>query len=224
MDRPDNSASDLRGALRDIRWTNRWLGGRSGLLQAVRPFLLEVDRPLTVLDVGTGGADLPLALVRFARGLGRELTVVAVDIDPTTSAIAARETAGCSEVRVLCADARRLPFDGGCFDLVVASLFLHHFEDDEVTALLRAFSATARRAVVVNDLRRHLIPWAFIAAAARLTARHPMYVHDAPLSVLRGFTPDELRLAAQRAGAKRVRLERRWPYRLLMTLTHEAGA
>ena len=90
--------------------------------------------------------------------------------------------------------------------------------------LLRKLRRIARRAVIVNDLRRHRVPWAFIATVAHVTRRDPMFRHDAPLSVLRGFTVDELRAAGRDAGVTDPRVVRRWPYRLVMTLPAETAA
>ena len=226
MDRPDNRPDELEGALRDIRLVNRYLGGSRALLSELRPLLhgARPDRPLELLDVGTGGADLPLAMVRFARRVGRELRVTALDRDPQTAAIAARAAADTPEIRVVVSDACALPFAERSFDLVTASMFLHHFAHDEVVRLLASFRRLARQAVVVNDLRRHLLPWSFIHVVSRATRRHPMFVHDAPLSVLRGFTPRELQRAAREAGASRAMVRRRWPFRLLLTLEASNGA
>ena len=120
MDRPDNSRADLAATLHDIEKVNRLLGGRRVLLEALRPFLAAAPRgrPLEILDVGTGGADLPLAFVREAREAGCDVRVTAIDRDPATAAIAAREVAGHPEVRVVRCDARVPPFGAGSFDTV----------------------------------------------------------------------------------------------------------
>ena len=97
-------------------------------------------------------------------------------------------------------------------------MFLHHFAEAEAAALLASFAKVARRAVIVNDLERGALPWAFIAVAARLARRSALFVHDAPLSVRRGFTVSELRALARRAGSDRARVTRRWPFRLALTL------
>ncbi|HXV77281.1 MAG TPA: methyltransferase domain-containing protein [Candidatus Polarisedimenticolaceae bacterium] len=224
IDRPDNTVADLRAAFGDIGWTHRWLGGRAVLLSALGPYLDRSDGPLRILDVGTGAADLPLAIIAWARRLGRPVEVVGLDRDFGVTSIAAGAAAGCAELTVVCADARRLPFDDRSFDLVTASLFLHHFGPGEWIKLLGGFRRVARRAVVVCDLRRHLLPWVFLAGLARLTRRHPMFVHDAPLSVLRGFTDRELLDAATACGASSVSLRRRWPFRLLLTIRVEGEA
>ena len=225
MDRTDNTPDALSGALDDLRSINRFLRGSKILVDAVRPFLLAGDDtgPLTVLDVGTGGADVPLALVAEARRLGRSIRIVAVDRDPTTLAYARRKTEDTPEIELQVADASALPFAPASFDLVTASLFLHHFSHDDAVRLLSSFRRICRRAVLINDLERHVVPWAFIAFAARVTRRHPMFVHDAPLSVLRGFTPGELLAAARAAGSTDASVRERVPFRLLLTMPSEGS-
>ncbi len=225
MDRTDNTPEDLNGALDDLHSVNRFLGGSKTLVDAVRPFLLakDVGEPLSVLDVGTGGADLPLDLVASARRLGRPIRVIAIDRDEVTLDYARRKTGATPEIELHAADAFDLPFAPASFDLVTASLFLHHFTHDDAVRLLASFRRLARRAVLINDLERHVIPWAFIAVLARVTRRHPMFVNDAPLSVLRGFTPGELLAAAREAGAADATVVDRMPYRLLLTMPAEAS-
>jgi len=225
MDRPGNTPAELEGALDDIRSVNRFLRGSSILVDAVLPFVLAEPpgATLSVLDVGTGGADLPRALVAAARRRGRTIRVVAVDRDPVTIAYARRASVGLAEIETREADAFDLPFAPASFDIVTASMFLHHFEHADAARLLAGFRSIARRAVFINDLRRHVVPWAFIGLAARATRRHPMFVHDAPLSVLRGFTDEELRAVARDAGAADATVERRVPYRLLLTMAGRGG-
>ncbi len=220
MDRADNLPAALTLALEDIRSVNRLLGGSKIVVEALQPFFAEGsgEEPLSILDVGTGAADIPVAVVDAARALGRRVRVVAVDRDPVTVAHARRAVAGVQEIAVARAEAGRLPFPAASFDVVIASMFLHHFGHREAVGLLEGFRRLARRAVLVNDLRRHLVPWAFIGLAARASARSPMFVHDAPLSVLRGFTEDELLAMGREAGDTGAAVSRRFPYRLLLTL------
>lgn len=226
MDRTDNDPADLTDTLDDIRLVNRYLRGSSIILRAVRPFLEAArgNRVLSVLDVGTGGADLPMDLVADARRRGCNIRVVAVDRDPVTLRYAREQTAGTPEIEVLPADAFALPFPPASFDLVIASMFLHHFIEDDAVRLVTGFRRIATRAVIINDLRRHLVSWAFISLASRVTRRHPMFVHDAALSVLRGFTRAELKTIAKRSGSADATVRRRLPYRLLLNMPAGSGA
>jgi SAM-dependent methyltransferase len=215
MDRPDNRPEDLAGALADIGIVNRWLGGARVVVDALRPYLRN-DGTTRILDVGTGGADLPLAIAREAERLGRHVEIVGIDRDPATVALAKSAAGGEPSISIRETDAFATEFADGAFDVVTASMFLHHFVHADAVRLIREFRRIARRAVLVNDLERHAIPWAFIWLGARLTRRHPMFVHDAPLSVLRGFTPSELAAIAKEAGAPDAKVHDRWPYRLLL--------
>lgn len=220
IDRSDNAAADLEAAFRDIREVNRRLRGSRVLLDALDPYLdwTGEGESFSVLDVGAGGGDLLVDLVAHAKARRIAVRAVGVERDPITAAIARRETAGVPEIEIVEADAFHLPYGEGSFDVVTASLFLHHFEYQEVVVLLRRFLRIARKAVVVNDLRRHLLPWAFIAVAARVRGASSMFRHDAPLSVLRGFTVAELEAAAEDAGAFGFAVVRRWPFRLAASI------
>ena len=100
----------------------------------------------------------------------------------------------------LVADAFQLPFQPQSFDFVLCSLFLHHFTDGQATSLLTAFYEIARKALVVCDLERHLIPYIFLPATRLLFGWDPVTVHDGTRSVRAGFRYGELLALAQKAG------------------------
>jgi SAM-dependent methyltransferase len=198
---PDDEA--LR-SLADIRFVNRWLGNRGRLAAVVRPYLEASPRP-RLLDVGCGTADIPAHLLRTAP---RSTVAVGVDIKLLHLAAAARE------VRRVRADVRALPFPPRSFDVVLASLFLHHFDAAEVAAVLRGLFALARRALVINDLRRARVPYVFGKAAFPLLFRSRVSVADGLLSIRRGFTAGELEAAFAEAQIP-VLIRRTFPYRFL---------
>ncbi|HSD65921.1 MAG TPA: methyltransferase domain-containing protein [Vicinamibacteria bacterium] len=190
-------------SLADLRLVNRWLGNRASLLRAVRPHLPPGGR---LLDVGCGSGDVLAFLLSRLPG-----PLVAVGLDVKTLHLRAAPPV----VRRVVADARRPPFADGTFDVVTASLFLHHFADGELPPLLRRLSRLARRALVVNDLHRALVPFLFGRLAFPLLFRSRVSVEDGLLSIRRGFRADELRAAFARAGLSAVVVRRRFPYRLL---------
>jgi len=118
-------------------------------------------------------------------------------------------------VRRVVGDVRRLPFPDRSFDVVTASLFLHHFDAPELPGLLRDLARLARSALVVNDLRRARVPLAFGRVAFPLLFRSRVSVEDGLLSIRRGFREPELREAFAAAGLPAVRVRRSFPYRLL---------
>jgi SAM-dependent methyltransferase len=205
MDEPGVEIRDLADSLADLRSVNRWLGSAATMIRRLGPLILRVanrsDRPVRLLDVGTGSADLPLRLVAWSRKHGVDLRVVACDRHPTTAALAIRATAGQSAVRVVLADALALPFGDDAFDLGLCSTTLHHFPDASAVRVLRELDRVSRTGVLVSDLRR--TPAAALGArllAATVWRGNPVTRHDGPLSVAAAFTPDELVRLAHDAG------------------------
>jgi SAM-dependent methyltransferase len=198
---PDDEA---RASLADLRFVNRWLGNRRAFESAVRPFLEASPHP-RLLDVGCGSADVPAAIVR---GLGRPMLAVGLDAKLLHLREAPRQVA------TVQGDVGALPFRLRSFDVVTASLFLHHFGDESLPELLRNLFALARRALVVNDLHRAWVPYFFGRATFRALLRSRVSVQDGLLSIRRGFKEADLRQAFERAGIP-VLIRRSWPYRLL---------
>jgi SAM-dependent methyltransferase len=204
--------ADALASLGDIRFVNRWLGNRSQLAAAVLPLLGDTPRP-RLLDVGCGSGDVPAYLVRLRQGA---LLAVGADIKPL------HLKAAPPEVRGVVADVRALPFAPESFDVVTASLFLHHFDGAEVAEVLRLLYSLARRALVVNDLQRARVPYVFGRIAFPLIFRSRVSVEDGLLSIRRAFTQGELAAAFGQAGIP-VRVRRAWPYRLLAVAEKPGG-
>ncbi len=202
---------EARRSLGDLRLVNRWLGGRRSLGDAVRPCLREGGR---LLDVGCGSADLPAFLLR---SFPHRITAVGLDIKLLHLQQAP------PEVHRVVADVRALPFAPRSFDVVTASLFLHHFDAPEVPLVLRALFDLARRALVVNDLRRARVPLVFGRAVFPWVFRSPVSVSDGLLSIRRGFRPEELRAGFAEAGIAKVTIRRRFPYRLVAVAERREG-
>jgi hypothetical protein len=82
----------------------------------------------------------------------------------------------------------------------MCSLFLHHFEDAQVIELLRSFHAIARKALLVCDLERHILPYLFLSATTLIFGWRPITLRDGLISVRASFKKPELQELAQRAG------------------------
>ena len=197
---------DLRINLREMAMLNRLPGGVGASVRAVER-LLGDQSEATVLDVGTGSGD-------FVRRLRRRryAEVIAADLRPEVLEIAARNLAGISNVSLLEADARAIPLGDDEVDVAHASLLLHHFDPDDAITALREMRRVARLGVVVNDLRRGILPFVMTAAAVLVLSRGVYTRHDGVLSARRAYTVAELDTLATKAGLSRVsRSARFWP-------------
>jgi SAM-dependent methyltransferase len=224
MDRPDAPAGELTGSLADIARLDR-IGATGALCRLVEPFFAR-QRPgetLRILDVGTGAADIPLAIARRARRRGRRVRIVALDVHPTIVRYAARAASGVPEVSLVAADALQPPIRPGGVDIALCSLVLHHLPEDAVVTLLRRLADLARLGFIVSDFRRGRLAWAAVWLATHAVSRNRITRHDGPLSVRRAYTPAELARLARRAGLPDVRWQRTPPFRQAGVWIRPAG-
>ncbi len=205
LDGPLDDPDALRGNLRDLARLNRGLGGTSASARALDRLLADRRGPHTLLDVGTGGADIPLDLLAAAPRHGRELRITAVDSRPEVLDAARgvdRRLADARGLELLVGDGRSLPWEDRAFDVVHASLLVHHLEPDEAIAFLREAARLARLGVVVNDLVRARRHWLAARVLLRVGTRNRYTRHDGPLSVRRAYTRVELRALLAAAGLR----------------------
>jgi len=202
MDQPGITRAALDTSLRYIRGVNQRLGGVEALLGHLRAWSRRWPRtrPITLLDIGTGSADLPLAARKWASGAGFDLRVTAIDKHETTLAIAREHIAGSRGITLVEADALDLDnrFGTGEFDYVHAGLFLHHLPDDQVVQVLKSMHRICAAGLVWNDLIRSRLGQFVVTA---LTLGRPGIVrHDARVSVEGGFVREEVDRMAVKAG------------------------
>jgi len=217
LDAGEGTDEDVARSLIDLRRVNRFFGGRKVVLGAISSCLDGTNlENVSLLDVGTGSADLPMAVAETCRVRGMATFIAGVDLSERNLRVSRSQLGVSSEVHLVRADSLRLPFAARSFDFVTASLFLHHFRDEDVVRLLADFGRIARRAVIVNDLIRNLVPYYFTRLAGPILAWSFLTQNDGPVSVLRGFTPEEMNDLARRAGLKVREMKRVFPYRLSM--------
>jgi ubiquinone/menaquinone biosynthesis C-methylase UbiE len=210
LDAPLDDLSALASNLRDFRRINRWLGGASLSEPAIDA--IAAHRPeLTLLDVGTGGADIPLALIERATRRSRRWSVVAIDSRPEVLATAVRvrpAVATTPGLELHVGDGRSLPYPDRSFDVAHASLVLHHLTPIEADGLLREMARVARLGVVVNDLERGRLGWLGAWLMGHLLTGSRFTRHDAPLSVARSYRASEMVELMQDADLQPVRVVR----------------
>lgn len=211
--------------LRFLEMTNRRFGGTDVIIRRLQRWRSEwpADRAVTVLDVGTGAADIPRALVRWGRSSGVILRVTAVDSAADVAAVARARVGDAPEISIEHASLADVAASGRRFDYVVASLFLHHVAPRDQVAALLAFDRLASRGIIVSDLHRSPLTLAVVGMVGAL-AGNAIVRHDGPLSVRRAFTVADLSDLAQAAGIDYLRAASEGPFRVSLAGERAAHA
>ncbi len=201
MDLETRSDKETIRAYRLIRRVNHFLGGTRVTLSHLKQYSKRWDKNdcIRILDVAAGIADIPQAIVRWARKKGFHVTVVALDINPQVTSYAKQELHHYPEINLIRASIFEIPFATQSFDYVITSQFFHHLNEEEVLRVLKIFSLLAKRGIIVNDLMRRIRAYLWIHFFSRFTTNE-IFRNDAPLSVRRGFCREEVQKIIQESG------------------------
>jgi 2-polyprenyl-3-methyl-5-hydroxy-6-metoxy-1,4-benzoquinol methylase len=216
MDDPNLDPAAHQRALRGLSRLNSLSRSASIVWSAIAD-LLQPDKPLRVLDLATGGGDVPIALAVRAAGAGLALDIHACDISDVAVTFARQRAAEAkANVTFFQLNALADPIPPG-FDVITSSLFLHHLNEDHARHLLHRVAKAVNKRVVVNDLNRSDASLAMVYIASHLVTTCGVVHTDGPRSVRAAFTLDEARHLAEAAGLKNATIVSRFPCRFLLT-------
>jgi 2-polyprenyl-3-methyl-5-hydroxy-6-metoxy-1,4-benzoquinol methylase len=207
MDDLDCHGEVVDQTLRELEVINRLLGGDNVTIDGIGD-LLKKTHSYTIADIGCGGGDLAMKMKRWGTKKGLDLNVVGIDANPHIVEFARRQY---PEITFEALDVFSDEFRRRQYDIITATLFMHHFNDEQLVELFR--SMNARVGVVINDIHRHGLSYYSIRFLTQLFSRSAMVKFDAPLSVRRAFKRKELIEILDKAGIKNYSLRWRWAFR-----------
>jgi ubiquinone/menaquinone biosynthesis C-methylase UbiE len=218
LDKGDYTPEEYEGCMVELRRVNRFLGDASALRHSL---LAEIEREglksFSVLDVGSGSGELLRVAAGWALKTERKALLVGLELNARSAKATLEESKGFASIGSVRGDALRLPFANNCFDYAVCSLFTHHFKDEQVVAILNELSRVARRRIFVIDLHRHPLAYYLYTTVGHLFLHNRLIREDGALSILRGFRPTELKHLALQAQLADINVERRFPFRLVLS-------
>lgn len=210
----DNFALDhleLDPVLKELEVINKLLGGFSVFYDAFKQLNLESGD--SVCDWGCGGGDSLRVLDGYFRRRNLSMRLVGVDATAAAVEFARERNRAFENMEFRHADVLKHEFVQDEFDVVVSSLFTHHFDDEQWILLIRKMVHAAKKAVIINDLHRHWFAYHSIGILTGLFSQSPMVKHDSKVSVLRSFRRSELENLIRQAGFTRFKIKWMWAFR-----------
>ena len=197
MDRPQLVSSELEKDLRNIRQLNRFFGSHRLILHFLRRWIKPGDH-VRIVDLATGSGDIPRLIIDYAQKIGAKVEIDALDRQSATLEIARKLSGNYPEISYI--DANILEWQpADPYDIVLCSLALHHFSDEDAVRLLRRCRELSHKFVLVSDLRRGLLATIGVYLLTVLIFREPMTRYDGRVSAARAFSFVELDDLAGRA-------------------------
>ncbi len=205
----------LRDALDKIASINRLLGGNKLTLNGVRKLLERNSKSdsITIVDVGCGNGDMLRALAEYGKRHGWTFRLIGIDANEFTIKHARKLSAQYSNIEFRTENIFETDFTEINCDIVVCTLTLHHFTDDEILQLIRKFHDTVKVGIVINDLHRSKIAYRLFQIVCTVFRLNKMSREDGLVSILRGFKKDELVAYCKKLNLKKYSIRWKWAFR-----------
>jgi len=203
----------LRDALDKIASINQLLGGNKVTLQGIKKLLHGVpkNKTISILDVGCGNGDMLRSLAAYATTNQLTFNLAGIDANQFTINHAQQLSKQYPNISYLCEDI----FDEqyGNYDIILCTLTLHHFKDDEIIKLLKAFAQKASLGIVINDLQRSKTAYYLFKALCYAFGLNYMSREDGLVSILRGFKQQDLLKYSRQLGFNNYTINWKWAFR-----------
>jgi 2-polyprenyl-3-methyl-5-hydroxy-6-metoxy-1,4-benzoquinol methylase len=214
----DNFAMEgevLREALDKIAKINQLLGGNQLTLQGVQSLLKGIpnEKEIVIIDIGCGNGDMLRTLAEYGKQNSFHFKLIGIDANAFTISHAEQLSKEYPNIRYSCEDIFDADFKTQKYDIVLCTLTLHHFKDEEIVALIQLFYKNASLGIVINDLERSALAYRLFQALCYVFRLNDMSRKDGLISILRGFKKEELKQYSKQAKFNNYTIQWKWAFR-----------
>ena len=201
----------LRDALDKIASINKLLGGNAVTLNGVKKLLKNTNQPIKIVDIGCGNGDMLRTLADYANQKKLNFELIGIDANQFTVNHAKQLSVNYKNIGYKCEDIFKDQI-ADC-DIILCTLTLHHFKDQEILDLLTRFKKAASLGVVINDLHRSALAYYLFIGLCFVFGLNHMSKEDGLVSILRGFKKADLQLYSKQLQLKNCSIKWKWAFR-----------
>jgi 2-polyprenyl-3-methyl-5-hydroxy-6-metoxy-1,4-benzoquinol methylase len=205
----------LKVALDKIAKINQLLGGNQLTLKGVRKLIEKApaSTKITIVDVGCGNGDMLRKLADFGLKNNLNFELIGVDANDFTIKYATDLSVNYPNIKYRCENIFSKSFNELGYDIVLCTLTLHHFNNDEIIKLLTLFGKTSKLGFVVNDLHRNVVAYRLFQLLCFVFCMNAMSKEDGLISILRGFKKEELIAFSENLRFEKYSIQWKWAFR-----------
>lgn len=215
MDDFDLQGEELKKTLKDLDKVNRWLGGNKITIEGVDYLLKKgsFEAPLKIIDVGCGNGSLLKEVAEFGKRRGLKMQLLGIDANEHAIDIARENTAEFPEIEFAALDVFSEKFRSREADIILCTLTLHHFSDDDIKHLMETFTEMASLGVVINDLQRSKTAYYLFEAFCAVFISNEINRKDGLTSILRSFRKEDLQKYGSGLKVREQIIDWKWAFR-----------
>jgi len=215
MDDLQCSGEVVDQTLRELEVINTWLGGNQVTINGIEKLFdqIHTSEEIIIIDVGCGGGDMLRLIDRWARKNNKKVKLIGIDANPNIIGFAKNNLNELPQIEFKAIDIFSSEFQSLQCDILIGTLFFHHFSQQQLSSFFKALKKQVRVGIVINDIHRHTLAYHSIKMLTSLFSKSAMVKFDAPLSVLRAFTRNELKEILTNAGITKYSIQWYWAFR-----------
>jgi 2-polyprenyl-3-methyl-5-hydroxy-6-metoxy-1,4-benzoquinol methylase len=216
MDDLDMKGEELASTLRQIENVNKWLGGLSIALSGVKRLLKKqskTGKTFKIIDIGCGGGETLRLIADWCRENEIQVELLGIDANGFTIEFAKNNAKAYPEISFEKVNIFSEEFSKLEYDIALCSLFLHHFQEEEILSILNTINQSSKIGFIINDLQRSKIAYFLFDLVTRILGASYMVRHDGKLSVKKSFLKKELQNYLKLAGLLNYQISWKWAFR-----------
>lgn len=215
MDDFELKGNELRKTLKDLENINKWLGGNKITRDGLRKLLNKSDKnkKIRIADIGCGNGAILRNLSRWAEKKGYNTEFTGIDANAHTIEIARELSLDYSGIKFLNFNIFSEEFRNMKFDIILCTLTLHHFKNNEIRDIVNQFYLQSVKGVIINDLHRSRAAYYLFQAFCAVFVNNEIARKDGLTSILRGFRKNDIRAFSEEIPAMQHSITWKWAFR-----------
>ncbi|MDX1363514.1 MAG: methyltransferase domain-containing protein [Arenibacter latericius] len=216
MDDQNLDADSLKNVLQDINKVNKILNGYSITLNAIGKLIKQTPKKsYTILDVGCGDGYMLRKVAHYFKSIGIAVNLVGIDLNEKTLKIARANSVNYPNISYLHRDVLLMDLKEIQCDIMLCTLTMHHFKNDDIPEFLRKSTSFAQLGVIINDLQRSKSAYYLFKIYSAIFMKTRIAKHDGLLSIKSAFTKSELQEFSKLFPEAQHELSWKWAFRYL---------
>jgi 2-polyprenyl-3-methyl-5-hydroxy-6-metoxy-1,4-benzoquinol methylase len=222
MDDFSLQGEELRVALDQIARINQLLGGNKVTLEGIKKVIpSNKTETITIADIGCGNGDMLRMLSDFAQKNKLDFKLIGIDANEFTINYAKKLSVAYPNIDYQCVDIFSEDFKTLKFDIIVCTLTLHHFTNEQILNIITTFRDNAKTGIIINDLHRSKLAYRLFELICFIFKLNRMSRQDGLVSILRGFKKNEIEEFSKKLNLKNYNINWKWAFRYQWIITNQ---